>query len=156
MGRAGCLIGFLNVQSSNAYRAMAAAFRQVSDGRSDEIAKRPRIERVDLPTLTTVVLDEPSVARVFALIGCRERRQRGQLPLDQSDPLNLDVKAAIQIESIRQVAFRHVQAARIVVADIERRQVATIVVLCNVVSDCCAGESVHHTKADAVLVKHRL
>src|SRR4029077_815338 len=67
----------------------------LSHGPFDEIAKRPRIERVDLPTLTTVFLDEPSVARVFALIGCREGRQRGQLPFDQSDPLNLDVIAAI-------------------------------------------------------------
>jgi len=56
------------------------------DGALDKLAKIVRIERVQFPTAVPVVADEPRVARVFPLVGCRERGQAVEmLPQELSD-----------------------------------------------------------------------
>src|SRR5262245_13318718 len=64
--------------------------------------------------------------------------------------------AVVLGESGGQVHLRHEQAAWVEVADIERNQIATVVILSNVVNRGGAAKSVHDAKADGILVEHRL
>ena len=52
---------------------------QLTDLPLDAIAEIVGVHRVKLPTIRPMIGDEPLVAGVFALIGCRERRQSRQL-----------------------------------------------------------------------------
>src|SRR6516165_6274465 len=64
--------------------------------------------------------------------------------------------AVILAEPGRQILLRHEQAARVEVADVERDQLSTVVVLGNVVDRSRAAKPVHYAEADRVTVKHRL
>ena len=51
---------------------------------STQFRKFVRVERVNFPAVVAVVIDEPVVAGVFALIPREKGRQRGQLLLRKS------------------------------------------------------------------------
>src|SRR5207249_3208953 len=121
----------------------------------DAIAKIVWVHRVKFPTTVTIVGTEPSVARVLALIGCGERRQRGHMFSRQCNSSERYVIAAIVGEPGGQIRFRHEHAARIKVTDIQHDQFPAVVVLGNVVDGGGTGETVHHTKAYGIFIEHR-
>src|SRR6516225_860838 len=63
--------------------------------------------------------------------------------------------AVVLLQPIRQIALRHVHAARIVVADIEGDEITPVTIIGNVMHNGRRREAVHYPKANAVMVKHR-
>ena len=63
--------------------------------------------------------------------------------------------AAVLGEPIGEILLGHVHPARIVIADIEHDQVATVVILRNVVDRRGAAESMHDAEADGIVIEHR-
>src|SRR4051812_11582938 len=66
-----------------------------------------------------------------------------------------DVLAVIFRQTLGQVVLGHAHAARIIVAYVKDNQIASVVILCNIVNRGRAAEAVHYAKPDAVLVQHR-
>jgi hypothetical protein len=66
------------------------------------------------------------------------------------------VIAVVTNKPLRQVDFRHEQAGRIEVADIERDQRTTVIILGNIEDRGSATEAVHHAETDRILIKHWL
>ena len=74
---------------------------QLPDLPLDAVAQIVRVHGVKLPTPGAVIAHEPSVARVLALVGGRERRQRTYMPAGESNSPELDVIAIILGETFR-------------------------------------------------------
>ena len=102
-----------------------------------------------------MVGDEPLVARVLALVGCRERRQPAQLLARQRDAPQRDVIAVVLGEALGQIPSDMNMPARVEVADVEHDQRAAVVILGNVVDVGAAAEAVHRKEADSVVIEHR-
>src|SRR5690349_1751784 len=99
----------------------------------DQGAQTVRIERIDLPALRAVVCDKPLVPRVGLLFGRSKRRQSVEVFSTESNPIKFDVVAAIPTQSVGQIVLGHVEAGRVIVADVENLQRATIVILRDIV-----------------------
>ena len=66
---------------------------------------------------------------IVALVGDRERWQVADLRADQCDTPHVHVIAIVFGKPRRQILLRHEKAGRIIVADVESNQIATVIIL---------------------------
>src|SRR5262249_29584271 len=121
----------------------------------DAGAKIVWIHRVQFPATISVIGAKPLIARISLLIRCRERWQAADLLGCQRDAGEDDVIAAVLVEPRRKIDGRHVHAAWVVVADVEHDQIATVIILGNVMGCGGAAESMHRKEANSILIQHR-
>src|ERR1700680_4512794 len=63
--------------------------------------------------------------------------------------------AAIFLYAAREIMIRHPHAGGIEVADVKRNQIATVIVLGDIVDGGCAAEAVHDPEPNTVCIKNR-
>ena len=123
---------------------------------SNTVAEIVGVHRIEFPTTLSIRSREPIGRGILALVGSRERWQVADLLTDQRDAANVHVFAIVFGEPRRQILLRHEQARRVIIADIERDQIATVVIISHIMDTGRAGEPVHDAEADRVLVEHRV
>jgi hypothetical protein len=89
-----------------------------------------------------------------------EGRQVREIRLDQRHPADLEALriSAVLFEAAWNIAVRHVQPARVPVADVEDDQAPLVLAhhLSRIVDGGRRGEAVHHAEGDLEAIEHRL
>src|SRR5215211_4446678 len=89
------------------------------------------------------VLYEPTIARILLLVGRGKGRQAGHVCLKERDPLEIDVIAAVSLETLGKIVLGHIKPGRVIVTDIEDHERAAIVVVLRNLADACRAANPH-------------